>query len=169
MNTASDHIDVLIASCLVGEATPNEVVFVEERKNKNENNRRYFEHLKLIFEKAAGVINDYSFNIFGGYSLGVERVEIGGLFNLVRGDVNGAQFAGLFNAVGGKMDGVQFAGIFNANADTVRGSQFAGVMNINGRSSREFTVAGVLNLNLGDTRGAQCTLVLIFTLLKKCL
>ena len=101
------------------------------------------------------VINDYSFNIFGGYSLGVDKMEIGGLFNLVRGDMNGVQFAGLFNGVGGKMTGVQFAGVFNANRETTRGAQFAGVMNFNLSHAGEFSAAGVLNLNVHGTEGLQ--------------
>jgi transmembrane sensor len=53
LNAASDHIDDLIANYLVGEATPDEIAFVEEWTNSNESNRRYFEQLKFIFEKAA--------------------------------------------------------------------------------------------------------------------
>lgn len=101
------------------------------------------------------VINDYSFNIFGGYSLGVEKLEFGGLFNLVRGDMNGAQLAGTFNAVGGKMKGLQLAGIFNANRDTTQGPQLAGVFNFNGRHAGKFSAAGALNINLQSAEGVQ--------------
>jgi hypothetical protein len=104
---------------------------------------------------SGNVINDYSFNIFGGYSLGVEKLEIGGLFNLVRGDMNGAQFGGTFNAVGGKMNGVQFAGIFNANRDTTRGAQFAGVFNVNWSHAEKFSAAGTLNINRQGAEGVQ--------------
>ena len=55
LDTAPDYIDDLIANYLVGEATPDQIAFVDEWRNKNENNRRYFEQLKLIFEKAASV------------------------------------------------------------------------------------------------------------------
>jgi hypothetical protein len=104
---------------------------------------------------SGNVINDYSFNIFGGYSLGVEKLEIGGLFNLVRGDMDGVQFAGTFNAVGGKMKGVQFAGIFNANRDTTRGAQFAGVFNVNWSRAEKFSAAGTLNINRQGAEGVQ--------------
>ncbi len=104
---------------------------------------------------SGNVINDYSFNIFGGYSLGVEKLEMGGLFNLVRGDMNGAQLAGTFNAVGGKMHGVQLAGIFNANRDTTLGPQLAGVFNFNGNRAGKFSAAGVLNINLRGAEGTQ--------------
>lgn len=101
------------------------------------------------------VINDYSFNVFGGYSLGVEKLEIGGLFNLVRGDVNGIQFAGTFNAVGGKVNGAQFAGVFNANVDTTFGTQLAGVFNFNANHTGKFSAAGVLNINMRGMEGVQ--------------
>lgn len=101
------------------------------------------------------VINDYSFNILGGYSLGVEKVEVGGLFNLVRGNMNGLQFAGLFNGVGGEMSGVQFAGIFNGNDGTSRGAQFAGVLNLNLRQAHGVHFAGVGNITTGFQQGPQ--------------
>jgi hypothetical protein len=104
---------------------------------------------------SGNVINDYSYNIYGGYSLGVEKLEIGGLFNIVRGDVNGAQFAGIFNSVGGKMKTFQMAGILNMNRDSVSGYQFAGLINLNGNSSSKPSVAGLLNLTYRDSRGSH--------------
>ena len=101
------------------------------------------------------VINDYSFNILGGYSLGVRRLEFGGLFNLVSGDMNGAQIAGLFNGVGGDVDGVQFAGLFNTNFGSARGAQFAGVMNLNLHDTRSLLLAGVGNITEGRQQGPQ--------------
>jgi transmembrane sensor len=55
LNIKPEHIDDLIAHYLVGEAPPEQVAFVEEWKNKNESNRRYFEQFKLIYEMAATV------------------------------------------------------------------------------------------------------------------
>jgi hypothetical protein len=104
---------------------------------------------------SGNVINDYSVNLFGGYSLGVEKLEFGGLFNIVRSDVNGAQFAGIFNAVGGKMKFIQMAGIFNMNRDSANGYQFAGMANLNGNSSTKVSAAGLINATLGDSRGAH--------------
>ncbi len=101
------------------------------------------------------VINDLSFNIFGGYSLGVERVEIGGLFNLVRGNMNGVQAAGLFNEVGAHMNGLQFAGIFNLDHGVSRGAQFAGVFNVNTAFSKGLSMAGVANISSSDKKGPQ--------------
>ena len=52
MNTAPNDIDDLIANYLSGEATSDQIAFLDEWKNENEANHRYFEQLKLIFEKA---------------------------------------------------------------------------------------------------------------------
>lgn len=101
------------------------------------------------------VINDYSFNVLGGYALGVEKVEVGGIFNLVRGDMNGLQFAGLANGVGGEMSGVQFAGIFNGNEGMSRGAQFSGVLNLNLRQAHGVHFAGVGNITTGVQQGPQ--------------
>ncbi|HET6541369.1 MAG TPA: carboxypeptidase-like regulatory domain-containing protein [Chryseolinea sp.] len=104
---------------------------------------------------SGNVINDYSLNLYGGYSLGLRKLEFGGLFNLVRSDVTGAQFAGIFNAVGGKVKFIQLAGIFNMNRDSVNGYQFAGMVNLNGNSTSKFSGAGLLNVTLRDSRATQ--------------
>ena len=104
---------------------------------------------------SGNVINDYSLNLYGGYSLGLRELEFGGLFNVVRGDVTGAQMAGIFNAVGGKMKFLQFAGIYNMNRDSVNGYQFAGMVNLNGNSTSKFSGAGLLNFTLRDSRAIQ--------------
>ena len=104
---------------------------------------------------SGNVINDYSLNLYGGYSLGLRELEFGGLFNIVRGDVTGAQIAGIFNAVGGKMKFLQFAGIYNMNRDSVDGYQFAGMVNLNGNSTSKFSGAGLINFTLRDSRATQ--------------
>lgn len=101
------------------------------------------------------VINDLSFNIFGGYAMGVTRLEIGGLFNLDRGDVQGVQFAGLFNSLGGRMTGVQFAGAFNNNRGGFKGAQFAGLLNIDLWDSEGVQFAGIGNIVKEAQRGPQ--------------
>ncbi len=53
MNNIPDHIDELIGSYLAGEATPEQAEVVERWKEAAEENRKYFEHLKLIFQTAA--------------------------------------------------------------------------------------------------------------------
>lgn len=104
---------------------------------------------------SANVINDYSFNIFGGYALGVKKLEIGGIFNLDRGDVTGLQLAGMFNAVAGQNSGLQVAGIGNLNLDSAKGAQFAGLINLSWNSTRQFSAAGLLNVTYRDSKGVH--------------
>jgi len=104
---------------------------------------------------SGNVINDYSFNIFGGYSRGVRKLELGNVFNIDREDVDGFQLAGIFNAVGGKSTGGQVAGLANLNLDTVKGVQFAGLINLNGSSNQKFSAAGLLNVTKGKSQAVQ--------------
>ncbi|HYG04627.1 MAG TPA: STN and carboxypeptidase regulatory-like domain-containing protein [Chryseosolibacter sp.] len=95
---------------------------------------------------SGNVINDFSFNLIGGYSLGVREMELGGVFNIQRGDASNVQVAGAFNVVGGKFFGGQVAGLFNTNYDTTYGVQVAGLANLNWQSASFTSIAGVLNL-----------------------
>ncbi|MEQ9593494.1 MAG: hypothetical protein RLN86_12885 [Cyclobacteriaceae bacterium] len=120
---------------------------------------------------SGNVVNTYSFNVLGGYSMGTSMLEVGGLFNIDRGDVKQAQLAGLFNTVGGRtrgvqmaglgnltkreVDGGQFAGLFNANLDSISGGQFAGLFNANGRGAKGAQFAGLFNTNFGKLQGVQ--------------
>jgi hypothetical protein len=104
---------------------------------------------------SGNVVNDYSVNLYGGYSMGIEKLEFGGIFNIVRGDVNGAQFAGIFNTVGGKVKFIQMAGLINMARDTVDAVQLAGLINMNWTSSQKFSMAGLLNLTHRDSRGVH--------------
>jgi hypothetical protein len=113
---------------------------------------------------SGNVINDYSFNVLGGYSLGVQKFELGGLFNRNRGDVRFAQIAGLFNTLGGKMKGFQLAGIFNANYNGTEGAQFAGIANINWNAGRYFSAAGIMNFTKVQSEGVHLAGIGNFTL-----
>ena len=104
---------------------------------------------------SANIINDYSFNVFGGLAMGVNKFEMGGLFNLDRGDVSGVQLAGLFNGVGGVSHALQFAGLSNISLDTTRGVQFAGLINVNWRGTHRVAAAGLLNVTHGTSRGGM--------------
>jgi hypothetical protein len=104
---------------------------------------------------SGNVINDYSFNVLGGYNLGVRKFELGGLFNLNRGDVGEVQISGLFNANGGNASGVQFAGYVNANRRKMEGVQIAGAINLNGEGANAPQIAGLLNANLKPSGGVQ--------------
>jgi len=98
---------------------------------------------------------DFSFNVLGGYTGGVRCAEIGGLFNISRGDVRYTQIAGLFNLTGGKVEGVQIAGLCNSNFGSTHGAQIAGLFNLCGDSVRGAQMAGLINVSRRRTEGAQ--------------
>ena len=58
MEQIDDHIDELIDKYLAGEAGSEEIAFIESWANENERNRKYFDQLRTIFQKAAEV-TDY--------------------------------------------------------------------------------------------------------------
>jgi hypothetical protein len=134
-------------------------------KNKNVENvtDTLYRHFQFSFipyvgtnhRLSANVVNDYSFNLIGGHSLGVKKAELGGVFNLERSDVECAQVAGVFNTLGGKMKGVQLAGVFNANYRGTKGAQFAGIANINWDTSKYFSAAGVINFTRVRSEGVH--------------
>lgn len=104
---------------------------------------------------SGNIVNDYSINFFGGYSLGTRQIELGFFFNLDRGDVSWLQLAGFGNAVGGKVYGIQAAGFANVNGDETEAVQLAGFANTNLGNTRGVQVAGLANTNLGKMNGVQ--------------
>jgi hypothetical protein len=104
---------------------------------------------------SAQVINNFSLNVFGGYTAGTNGIEIGGLFNINKKDVKFFQAAGLFNAVGGQVKGIQVAGINNTVLDTVAGFQVAGVNNVVKGKFTGFQLGGVYNHVTDSMRGFQ--------------
>lgn len=106
-------------------------------------------------ELSGNVINKYSFNLFGGYSLGTEALELAGFFNLNRGDVNGFQAAGFLNMTGGKVKGVQAAGFTNLVRGPVEGMQAAGFVNTTWGSLKGAQFAGYVNVVKNNVEGAQ--------------
>lgn len=101
------------------------------------------------------VINNFSLNMFGGYTGGTNGIEIGGLFNIDKKDVRYVQAAGLFNAVGGQVRGLQVAGINNMVLDTVKALQAAGVNNLVKGKFSGLQVAGVYNHVTDSVKGMQ--------------
>jgi hypothetical protein len=102
---------------------------------------------------SGNVVNDFSFNAFGGYAMGSKKFELGGLFNIDRGDVTGGQVAGLFNTVGGTMEGAQIAGLFNSNYNATKGGQVAGLANFNWNSTNSISAAGLFNFTNSTSAG----------------
>jgi hypothetical protein len=104
------------------------------------------------------VINKASVNLIGGYTAGVNGMEIGGVFNINKGDSKYLQLAGVFNLVGGNFTGLQLAGVNNRALDTVKGVQIAGFIN-----KAESQVSGVQIASLHNEahklRGVQIGLI----------
>ncbi len=119
------------------------------------------------------IVNRGSMNVIGGYTAGVDGLEMGGVFNINQKDVRFLQMAGVFNLVGGDVDGVQMAGVSNTVLDdvsgvqaggvsnwagNVKGTQLAGVVNV-AKKAEGLQVAGVLNAAV-ESRGTQIAGVL---------
>lgn len=124
--------------------------------------------------KMAGqVVNKFSLNLVGGYSAGLDGVEVAGGFNIDKKDVQYVQVAGLFNMVGGKMTGAQATGGYNHVMQSVKGVQAAGIANVAkgtlegvqatgglntvGDSAKGAQAAGISNLVKGKLEGMQAT------------
>jgi hypothetical protein len=117
------------------------------------------------------VINKVSYNILGGYSAGLNGIEMAGLFNMDKTDVRFLQLAGLFNIVGGSVKGIQIAGTINSvigNMDALQaggllnhvrgnadGVQIAGVANMVKGNMSGFQAAGIFNHTRKDVKGVQ--------------
>jgi hypothetical protein len=104
---------------------------------------------------AGSVVNDYSLNLIGGFSGGTDKLELGGMFNLNRGNVKSVQMAGLFNQVSGTVKGVQLAGLVNAVLDSVNAVQGAGLINFTTGKVKGLQMAGLMNVGTESIRGFQ--------------
>lgn len=103
---------------------------------------------------SGNVINDVSINLLAGYSLGVNLVEVGLGFNVVRWDVNGLQAAGIANLVGRQVNGVQVAGIANMAIGSMHGVQASAIINLTAEDSRGLQISAV-NVTGRDLHGWQ--------------
>ena len=92
------------------------------------------------------IVNHFSYNILGGYTAGIDGVEMAGLFNINKKDMKFFQAAGIFNFVGGSTKGIQMAGIYNNVLNNSSGLQAAGLLN----RTNNFTglqMAGLTNID----------------------
>ncbi|CAL1519881.1 STN and carboxypeptidase regulatory-like domain-containing protein [Chitinophaga sp. MM2321] len=103
----------------------------------------------------AQVINKFSFNIIGGYTAGVDGLEVGTAFNIVKNDMQYVQIAGFMNIVGGKARGVQVAGFHNNVLDSMKGVQVAGFSNIVQGSQDGLQITGGIGQIRGNMSGVQ--------------
>jgi hypothetical protein len=101
------------------------------------------------------VVNKFSFNMLGGYAAGVDGVEIGTAFNIVKNDMQHVQIAGLVNVVGGKTNGVQLAGFHNNVLDSMKGLQVAGISNITEGTLSGVQITGAIGQVYGNVNGVQ--------------
>jgi hypothetical protein len=101
------------------------------------------------------VVNNFSLNVFGGYTAGTNGIEIGGLFNIDKKEVKYFQAAGIFNVVGGKMDGFQVAGITNTVLNAANGFQAAGINNHVKGKFIGFQAGGIYNHVSDSVKGVQ--------------
>lgn len=99
--------------------------------------------------------NNFSFNLLGGYSQGVDGLEIGGLMNINRGDMNGMQIAGFGNVLGGKVRGMQVGGFFNFNYGKMNGLQISGFSNTVVDTMNGVQITGFSNIARTDMNGVQ--------------
>ncbi|MGV9011794.1 MAG: hypothetical protein ACOH13_04295 [Flavobacteriales bacterium] len=104
---------------------------------------------------AGAVVNRWSFNVFAGYSRGLDGFELGGLANLERRDVRGAQIAGLANLVGRDTRGAQIAGVINHTLHELEGVQIAGFANTVWDTLTGVQIAGGVNVVKGGMLGTQ--------------
>ncbi|MBY0432851.1 MAG: STN domain-containing protein [Cyclobacteriaceae bacterium] len=104
---------------------------------------------------SGNVINNYSINVLGGYSLGTRQIELGFFFNMDRGDVSWLQVAGFGNLTGGNMYGVQASGFFNVNGGETKAVQATGFGNVNFKDFQGVQVAGFGNVNLTSASGVR--------------
>lgn len=112
-----------------------------------------------------------SLNIFGGFTGGVDGIELGGFLNInqysmtglqgsgfgnvVNGPVSGLQASGFGNVITGNMEGIQAAGFGNVTADRMEGIQIAGFGNVTGGNSAAIQAAGFGNVTGGRIAGIQ--------------
>ncbi|MEO8472060.1 MAG: FecR domain-containing protein [Chryseolinea sp.] len=62
MSFSVDHIDELIGKCLAGEASGEEIAFVDQWLIQSRDNQSYFDHLKTIFTQASLIKNHQQFD-----------------------------------------------------------------------------------------------------------
>lgn len=109
------------------------------------------------------VINNFSFNVLGGYSGGTNGFELAGLFNIDKKSAQYFQLAGIFNTVGENVNGLQVAGVSNTVLDSVRGAQIGGVTNFVRTKFSGFQLGGVYNHVGASLDGFQLGGVVNFT------
>ena len=79
---------------------------------------------------SGSIENKYSVNLLMGYSGGIQKLEVGGLINGVRRNMQGGQLALLGNIVGGTVSGLQASLLFNVAGQLKGGVQLNQNLNV---------------------------------------
>ncbi|WP_233756006.1 carboxypeptidase-like regulatory domain-containing protein [Algoriphagus sp. AGSA1] len=90
-------------------------------------------------------ISNFSLNLIGGYTAGIEGLEVAGIFNINKRDVKSVQVAGIFNLVGGSSQGLQVGGIYNSVYKNVQGLQIGGIYNHVKGNVKGLQIGGIAN------------------------
>ena len=105
---------------------------------------------------ASGLItNRVSVNLLAGYSEGTRGLELGGMLNIDRNNMDGVQLGGFGNIVGNKTTGLQVGGFFNINGGSLHGWQMAGFSNVVMDTIKGVQLAGFANTLRGPMYGPQ--------------
>ncbi|PSL31504.1 LA_2272 family surface repeat-containing protein [Dyadobacter jiangsuensis] len=104
---------------------------------------------------ASKVSNKVSVNIYGGYNGGLDGVEIGGLFNISKGNARYLQVSTTFNLVTGNFTGAQLTGLINQVSGEVRGVQASVLNNTAWKTTNGVQLTALINVSLGGMRGLQ--------------
>jgi len=81
---------------------------------------------------SADYMNDFSFNIIGGFNGGVNGFELGSVANINKGNVSGCQISGVCNMTSGNSKGLVISGVTNLTRKQSKGVVISGVANISG-------------------------------------
>lgn len=167
-NTIANDSTPVIKSTIPDEVEKTQMgkfLLTAKQKIRSLNMKKFFTEKPFQFSVIPGVssqgkmsgqvINNFSFNLFGGYTAGVNGLEIGGLFNLNKKDVRYLQAAGLFNIVGGSVTGLQIGGLQNTGLKNVKGLQASGINNFVKGNINGLQIAGVANISGGTMNGFQ--------------
>jgi hypothetical protein len=99
--------------------------------------------------------SNFSLNVLGGSTGGINGLELGTLFNINIKNMQGVQAAGYFNITHGDVNGIQMAGWFNGVKGNLTGIQYGGTVNYVKKDTRGLQTAGIFNQTSGSLIGAQ--------------
>ncbi len=101
------------------------------------------------------VTNNFSFNIFAGYSGGLNGFELAGFANIIKGETKGFQLAGFSNTNKSSVVGCQISGFSNVCLGSAKGFQLAGFSNTNKSNVQGCQISGFSNVCIGSAIGLQ--------------